>query len=145
VATKLLTAKLHSCYAKESESGVGAGNFGKAGVGVGVRTDILLELVLKPFAFPCAGVDSKTVITHFNQLFALFGMPAYIHSHRGAAFMSNELTMFLRQRGIAYSRTSVYNVPGNGQCERYNGIIWTAIKLDHVSDAGHCAVGMCFA
>jgi len=30
VATKLLTAKLHSCYAKESESRVA--NFGKAGV-----------------------------------------------------------------------------------------------------------------
>jgi len=41
--------------------------------------------------------------------------------------MSNELTMFLRQRGIACSRTSVYTAPGNGQCERYNGIIWTAI------------------
>ena len=43
--------------------------------------------------------------------------------------MSNELTMFLRQHGIACSRRSVYNVPGNGQCERYNGIIWTAVKL----------------
>jgi len=35
----------------------------------------------------------------------------------------------LRERDIACSRTSVYNAPGNGQCERYNGIIWTAIKL----------------
>ena len=33
--------------------------------------------------------------------------------------------MLLRQRGIACSRTSVYNAPGNGQCQRY---IWTAIK-----------------
>jgi len=56
-----------------------------------------------PFSFPCA----KTAIAHFNQLFALFGMPAYIHSDRGAAFMSNELTMFLRQRGVARSRKSV--------------------------------------
>ena len=69
-----------------------------------------------PFAFPCANVDSKTVIAHFNQLFALFGMPAYIHSDGGAAFMSNELMMLLRQRVIACSRTSVYNAPGNGQC-----------------------------
>ena len=66
-----------------------------------------------PFAFPCASVDSKTVIAHFNQLFALFGVPAYIHSDRRAAFMSNELTTFFRQRGIACSRTSVYNAPGN--------------------------------
>jgi len=39
VATKLLTAKRHSCYAKGSESGVGnfgktrVGSFGKIGVG----------------------------------------------------------------------------------------------------------------
>ena len=77
-----------------------------------------------PFSFPCA----KTAIAHFNQLFALFGMPAYIHSDRGAAFMSNELTMFLRQRGVARSRKSVYNAPGNGQSERYNGILWTPVK-----------------
>jgi len=81
-----------------------------------------------PFAFPCASVVSKIVIAHFNQLFALFDMPAYIHSGRGAVFMSNELTMFLRRRGIACSRTSVYTTPGNGQCECYHGIISTAIK-----------------
>jgi len=38
VVTKLLTAKLHSCYVKESESGVDVafGNSGKVRVGVGV-------------------------------------------------------------------------------------------------------------
>ena len=36
---------------------------------------------------------------------------------------------YFQRRGIACSRTSVYNAPGNGQCERYNGIIWTAVKL----------------
>ena len=35
----------------------------------------------------------------------------------------------LHERGVACSRTSAYNAPGNGQCERYNGIIWSAIKL----------------
>ena len=34
--------------------------------------------------------------------------------------------MFLRQHSIACSRTSVYNAPGNGECERCNGI---AVKL----------------
>jgi len=43
-----------------------------------------------PFSFPCASVDCKTAIAHLDQLFALFGMPAYIHSDRAAAFMSNE-------------------------------------------------------
>ena len=55
-------------------------------------------------------------------------MPAYIHSDRGTAFISQELRSYLQKRGVACSRTSVYNAPGNGQCERYNGIIWSAIK-----------------
>ena len=58
----------------------------------------------------------------------MFGMPAYIHSDRDTAFISQELLSYLQKRGVACSRTSVYNPPGNDQCERYNGIIWSAIK-----------------
>ena len=43
--------------------------------------------------------------------------------------MSRELMTYLHERGIACSRTSTYNAPGNGQCERYNGIIWSSVKL----------------
>jgi len=35
-----------------------------------------------PFAFPCRSTDAETVIFCLNQLFTLFGMPAYIHSER---------------------------------------------------------------
>jgi hypothetical protein len=82
-----------------------------------------------PFAFPCADVSTKTVIQCLCQLFSLFGMPAYIHSDRGAAFMSDELKQFLTSKGIAASRSSPYNPRGNGQVERYNGIIWKTITL----------------
>ena len=80
------------------------------------------------FGFACPNVNAKTVISCLNQVFVMFGMPAYIHSDRGTAFISQELRSFLQKRGVACSRTSVYNAPGNGQCERYNGIIWSAIK-----------------
>ena len=43
--------------------------------------------------------------------------------------MSSELKSFLNSRGIATSRTSSYNPQGNGQCERFNGIIWSALTL----------------
>ena len=82
-----------------------------------------------PFAFPCSSTDAKTVISCLNQLFTLFGMPAYVHSDRGSAFMSQELVSFLRHHSIGSSNTSVYNPQGNGHCERYNGIIWSAVKL----------------
>lgn len=82
-----------------------------------------------PFAIPCPDVSSNTVITYLENIFSIFGMPAYIHTDRGSAFMSKELKMFLTSLGIATSHTTAYNPQGNGQVERYNGIIWKSIQL----------------
>ena len=43
--------------------------------------------------------------------------------------MSTELKEYLLDKNIASSRTTSYNPQGNGQVERYNGIIWNAIML----------------
>ena len=59
----------------------------------------------------------------------MVGLPGYIHSDRGSAFMSAELRGFLSLRGIASSRTTAYNPAGNGQVERENQTIWKAITL----------------
>jgi len=67
-----------------------------------------------PLAFLCSSVDAKTVVSCANCLFVLFGMPAYIHSDRGTAFISHALTSYLHRHGVACSKTSVYNAPGNG-------------------------------
>ncbi|GFV74984.1 uncharacterized protein TNCV_4086521 [Trichonephila clavipes] len=56
-------------------------------------------------------------------------MPSFTHSDRGSSFMSHELKSFLTSQGIATSRTTPYNPAGNGQVERYNGIIWKTIQL----------------
>ena len=82
-----------------------------------------------PFAFPCQDVSTASVISCTDQLFSIFGMPGFVHSDRGTAFMSAELTQYLHGRGIATSRTTPYNPQGNGQCERYNGIIWRTVQL----------------
>ena len=82
-----------------------------------------------PFAFPCPDMTATTIIKCLCQMFAIFGMPSYIHSDRGPSFMSEELRQFLLGRGIAMSRTTPYNPRGNGQVERYNGIIWRAVSL----------------
>ena len=82
-----------------------------------------------PFAFPCRDVSAKSVVKHLQELFAVFGMPAYMHSDRGSAFMSSELKQFLHTKGIATSRTTSYNPAGNGQVEKLNGTIWQAITL----------------
>ena len=82
-----------------------------------------------PFAFPCKDMTSATVIKCFNQLFALFGMPSYIHNDRAPDFLSKEVKDYLHSKGIATSKTSRYNPRGNGQAERYNGTIWKAVTL----------------
>ncbi|GFY29765.1 retrovirus-related Pol polyprotein from transposon 17.6 [Trichonephila clavipes] len=82
-----------------------------------------------PFAIPYSDISAKTVILHLKNIFSIFGMPSFIHSDRGSSFMSHELKSFLTSQGIATSRTTPYNPAGNGQVERYNGIIWKTIQL----------------
>ena len=81
------------------------------------------------FVYPCANIDSATVINCLLQLFTMCGFPNYIHSDRGSAFMSSELKEFLSSRGIATSRTTPYNPRGNGQIEKENSTIWKSIVL----------------
>lgn len=78
-----------------------------------------------PFVFPCYDVSTTTVIKCLTSLFALFGMPAYVHSDREALFMSHELGASLGPKGIASSETASYN----GQVERYNGVVWKAVEM----------------
>ena len=82
-----------------------------------------------PWSFPCSDISAKTVIKCLDELFSVFGVPAYIHSDRGSQFMSKELKNYLHNRGVATSRTTAYNPQGNGQCERMNGTIWKTILL----------------
>ena len=86
-----------------------------------------------PFAFPCPNMHSSTVIKCLDQIFTLCGMPSYIHTDRGASSLSQELKEYLSQRGIATSKTTPYHRNGNGQVERYNGIIWKAVRLSFMS------------
>lgn len=74
-------------------------------------------------------MTSSTIIKCFSQLFAIFGMPGYIHNDRAQDFLSEEVKSYLHSKGIATSRTSRYNPQGNGQAEKNNGTIWRSIQL----------------
>ena len=82
-----------------------------------------------PFAFPCKDLYASTVKRCLTELFALFGTPGYVHSDRGRSFIAESLRSFLIAHGIGSSFSAPYNPRGNGQCERYNGIIWKTVQL----------------
>lgn len=82
-----------------------------------------------PFAYPCKDTSAETTIKALKDIFFTFGFPQFIHSDRGAAFMSKELLTFLNSLGVATSRTTPYNPQGNGQVERLNGTLWRTIQL----------------
>jgi len=69
------------------------------------------------------------VIACLSYLFSIFGIPAYIHSDRGAAFLCQKLISFLCTQAIATSSKTPYSPTRNGQVERYNRIIWNTIQL----------------
>jgi len=81
-----------------------------------------------PFVFPCP-VSTNTVLKCLTLQFSLVGMPACVHSDRGASFMSRGLCEFLSLKGVASSRTTSYNPEGNGQAERCNGVMWKGVTM----------------
>ena len=96
-----------------------------------------------PFAIPCPDINSSTVIKSLDIIFALSGMPNYIHSDRGKSFMSHKLKNHFYGRGIASSKSTPYHCIGNGQVERYNGIIWKNIKLALHTQSFYSTTGVC--
>jgi len=82
------------------------------------------------FAFATADMTWQTVQSCLYQVFAMFGMPSYIHSDRGSNFLCGDLKEWLHSQGICTSRTTSFNPQGNGQCEKYNGTLWKAIMLN---------------
>ena len=81
------------------------------------------------FAFPCQNMHTKIVIKCLESIFVLCGMPNFANSDLGASFMSRELHEFVTIKGVSTSRNASFHPIGNGQCERYNGIIWKSIQL----------------
>ena len=89
---------------------------------------IIDEFSRYPFCFPCADVSADTVIKCLQKLFSMFGTCSYVHSDRGTALVSRRLKDFLLQKGVATSHSTPYHPQGNSQVERYNGVIWKAVR-----------------
>ena len=82
-----------------------------------------------PFAILCQDVKAVSIYKALCHNFSIFGVPAYIYSDRGAAFMSSDLKKYLHEKEVATSCTTPYNPQCNDLVERYNGTIWKAVTL----------------
>lgn len=68
-----------------------------------------------PFGNPVSDTSAQTVIRCFPDLFAVFSVPGYVHSDCGIAFMATKLKELLLSKGLATSRTTLYNPTGNSR------------------------------
>ena len=75
-----------------------------------------------PFLYAYTNMQTSTVINCLELLFSMRGMLDYIHSDRGRTFISQELKGHL-QKEVAPSKSTHYNPQGNGQAERYVGVV----------------------
>ena len=82
-----------------------------------------------PFAFPTKDTSTESALQSLFTLFSVCGLPDSVHSDRGSAFTSGEFQRALHERGVATNYSSPYNPMGNGQVERYNGVLWRNIRL----------------
>lgn len=80
--------------------------------------------------------NTKTapVINALEQLFAVFGQPLRIVSDRGTSFTSKEFENFVKQHGIQHVKTAVRTPRANGQAERMNKTLLTALKCSTSND-----------
>ena len=89
---------------------------------------IIDEFSRFPFCYPCPDMSTKTVIKCLDNLFYTYGVSGYVHSDRWTAFKSDELKSYFLSKGVASSMSTPYHPLGNSQVERYNGVIWKAVR-----------------
>ena len=74
-------------------------------------------------------MTTSTIIVCLDKLFAICGIPGFIHSDDSPCFVSQQFKDYLLRRGILSSKNSVYHPSGNRQAERAIQTVWKTIKL----------------
>lgn len=83
------------------------------------------------FARPVKDTKTKTVIKVLENLFVDFGVPHRIVSDRGTAFTSNQFKDFCTSKAIKHVLNAVACPRANGQAERFNQTILTALSTQN--------------
>lgn len=82
--------------------------------------------------------DTKTkhVIKSLKEVFSIFGPPQRLISDRGTAFTSKPFEDFCEENSIQHIKTATATPRANGQVERYNKTITTAITTTYNREDG---------
>ncbi|CAG9086928.1 unnamed protein product [Plutella xylostella] len=86
------------------------------------------------FARPVKDAKSKTVIKVLEGIFTDFGTPIRIISDRGTAFTSSQFKSFCASNGIRHILNAVACPRANGQAERFNQTILTALSTQNFNN-----------
>ncbi|XP_028173660.1 uncharacterized protein LOC114362443 [Ostrinia furnacalis] len=76
---------------------------------------------------PVRSTKSKASIKVFRHYFSLFGIPTRLITDRGTSFTSRKFKSFVDGHGIKHIMNSVATPRANGQVERYNRTILSAL------------------
>lgn len=76
---------------------------------------------------PVRSTKSKASIKVFQNYFSLFGVPTRLITDRGTSFTSKKFKSFVQSLGIKHVLNSVATPRANGQVERYNRTILSAL------------------
>ena len=58
-----------------------------------------------------------------RYIFCVFGAAGYVHSDRGAGFISKKLSNWLLKPQVGHTQSTVRNRKGNGTMEHFGNII----------------------
>lgn len=100
-----------------------------AGLFLGYYYFILVDAYSKwPEIFVTTSVTAKNFINICREIFARFGLPRTLASDNGPAFISEDLTEFLKVNGISQKFLAPYHPATNVQAERYVQMIKAALR-----------------
>lgn len=86
------------------------------------------------FARPVKDTKSKTAVKVLEGIFHDFGTPSRIISDRGTAFTSSQFKAFCISNGIKHILNAVACPRANGQAERFNQTILTALSTQNFNN-----------
>ena len=86
-------------------------------------------------AWPTRGTSAVDALNCLLEWFALFGLPAWIHSDRGTAFESELMGLICHQFGISHTMSSAWHPQTNGKGELCVKHVKKALAL-HVKTFG---------